>query len=99
MVISERFQALRDRILLFRGLGAPRCRGPLLVGFILALFAFSSLIFAVKLAPSDRVAHFVRVGEEPSTSTIELGQLRPSEQAELIAEVPRWYKAASRISW
>jgi len=62
------------------------------------LIAFTFLCFSTvsiaeqTIVPSDRVKTGVKVRASASTSSQEIGVLKPGDSAEFIGEVPRWYR-------
>jgi hypothetical protein len=61
------------------------------VGFLLPL-ALSSPGLAETVVPSDRVQSRVIVREGPSQRSLDLGGLRPGEEAELLVRRDTWYR-------
>ena len=61
---------------------------------ILLAFFVTSPCFADRVVPTSQVdaLQYVKVYDEPSTSSVEIGELRPGEEAEILASLPHWYK-------
>jgi competence protein ComEC len=62
-------------------------------GILLALLAiFSSPVLAETVVPSERVTSAVMVRAEPTSASPVLARFEPGDNAELLGDVPLWYR-------